>query len=117
MPNSVAILARSLLSPIPTEQCSRVAASTRSRITAANATGSASSPVAPAPAATNASSQPSTSTTTGRPPHSSERSVSITPAEASSYAAWSAGRNTASGSFFSAVRIGMPDPTPNSRAS
>ena len=73
--------------------------------------------MAAGPAATKASSHPRTSTTTGRPPHSSERSVSITPADASSYAVWSAGRNTASGIFLAAVRIGIPEPTPNARAS
>ena len=51
------------------------------------------------PAARNASSQPRTSTTTGRPPHSSDRSVPITAAEASSYASRSTGRNTASGAL------------------
>ena len=68
-------------------------------------------------AATKASSQPSTSTTTGRPPHSSERSVSITTAEAASYAGASTGRKIASGSLRAASRSGMPEPTPYSRAS
>ena len=120
LPKSVAIFARSLLSPMPTEQCSPVASSTRARTCSAKSRGSPSSgcpPPTPSPAARNASSQPSTSTTTGTPPHSSERSVSITSADAASYAAWSAGRKTASGHLRAATRSGIPEPTPNARAS
>ncbi len=60
----------------------------------------------------NASSQPSTSTGTSK-----ARSVSITCTEAASYAGASTGRKTASGHFLAAVRSGIPDPTPNARAS
>ncbi len=102
----MAILARSLLSPIPTEQCSPVCSSTAARSRAANASGSS------ALTARNASSQPSTSTGTPK-----ERSVSITRAEAASYAGASTGRNTASGHLRAAVRSGIADPTPYSRAS
>jgi hypothetical protein len=148
LPNSVAIFARSLLSPIPTEQCSPVAVSTRSLTTAAKAAGSGRTPPrapfpsgitggrppcpasttgvspcvsSPAPgcgaAARNASSQPSTSTTTGRPSHSRARSVAITSAEAASYAGRSTGRNTASGQRRAAMRNGIPEATPKARAS
>ena len=41
----------------------------------------------------------------------------MTRADAASYAGASTGRNTASGHFRAAVRSGIPDPTPNSRAS
>ena len=61
LPKSVAILARSLLSPMPTEQCSPVAASTR-RGRARRAPPGRPGRRAPRPAARNASSQPSTST-------------------------------------------------------
>jgi len=72
-PNPVASLACSLLSPIPTEHDSSVAASTRSRTSRANDSGSdVSTP-------RNASSQPSTSTTA---PVS--RSTSMTTADTSS---------------------------------
>ncbi len=72
LPNPVAILARTLLSPIPTEQCSRVAASTVSRARSANACGSALwIPM-------KASSQPRTSTTAP----SSPRSTAMTCADA-----------------------------------
>ena len=57
LPNSVAILARTLVSPMPTEQCSWVASSTSAWIVRATASGSSVS------MPTNASSQPSTSTT------------------------------------------------------
>jgi hypothetical protein len=80
LPKSVAILARSLLSPIPTEQCSRWREDRgahllgeRTRVAEVGV---------PVPAPRNASSQPSTSTTTGTPPHSSERSAAITSADA-----------------------------------
>src|SRR6185503_6878414 len=106
LPKLVAILACSLLSPMPTEQCSRVASSTAVRTSSANASGSSVS------TARNASSQPSTSTGT-----SSERSVSMTRTDASSYARWSTGRKTASGHLRAAVRSGIPEPTPNARAS
>lgn len=81
MPNSVAILARSLLSPMPTEQCRPVFSSTAACNDRASATGSSTA------APTNASSQPITSTTTGN-----ERSTAITSADAASYRAWSTGR-------------------------
>ena len=106
LPKLVAILACSLLSPMPTEQCSRVASSTAVRTSSANASGSSVS------TARKASSQPSTSTGT-----SSERSVSMTRTDASSYAWWSTGRKTASGHLRAAVRSGIPEPTPNARAS
>ena len=41
----------------------------------------------------------------------------MTCAEAASYAAWSTGRKTASGHLRTAVRSGIPEPTPNARAS
>ena len=106
LPKSVAILARSLLSPIPTEQCSPVASSTAARTSSAKPCGSSVS------TPRNASSQPSTSTGTSKP-----RSVSITRADAASYAGASTARKTASGHFRAAVRNGIPDPTPCSRAS
>jgi hypothetical protein len=62
---------------------------------------------------TNASSQPSTSTTAPSRP----RSTAITCAEAASYAAASTGRMTALGALRAASRNGMPEPTPNTRAS
>ena len=75
LPNSVAILARTLLSPMPTEQCSRVSRRTASCARRASASGSS------VRAPRNASSHPSTSTTTP-----SDRSVAITWSEAASYA-------------------------------
>ena len=74
LPKSVAILARTRVSPMPTEQCSPVASSTAAWIARAVATGSSVS------MPTNASSQPSTSTTAP----GVARSVAITRAEASS---------------------------------
>ena len=62
---------------------------------------------------TKASSQPSTSTTAP----GIARRVSITTAEASSYAGLSTGSSTASGQRRTAVLSGIPDRTPNSRAS
>jgi hypothetical protein len=53
-----------------------------------------------------------TSTTTPSKP----RSTAMTSSDAASYAGLSAGRNTASGQRAKAVRSGMPDRTPNSRA-
>ena len=107
LPNPVATFARILLSPMPTEACSPVAASTSACTRRANPTGS------PVRTPTNASSQPSTSTTAPSRP----RSTAITCAEAASYAAASTGRMTAVGAFFAASRNGMPEPTPNARAS
>ena len=66
-------------------------------------------------APTNASSQPSTSTTAPSVGPKS-RSTAITSADAASYAGLSAGRKTASGQRRAAVRSGMPDRTPYSRA-
>ena len=57
LPKSVAILARTMVSPMPTEQCRPVAASTSAWTSRAVASGSSVS------TPTNASSQPSTSTT------------------------------------------------------
>ena len=74
LPKSVAILARTRVSPMPTEQCSSVAASTAAWISGRSATGSSVS------TPTNASSQPSTSTTAP----GVARSVSITRADAAS---------------------------------
>ena len=109
LPNSVAILARRRLSPIPTAHDRWVRVRTASWILAANASASAGpSTVAP----TNASSQPMTSTTTP----SMLRSTAMTSADAASYAGLSAGRNTASGQRARAVRSGIPDRMPNSRA-
>jgi hypothetical protein len=72
--NSVASLARNMLSPTPIEQCSRVRSRTSARMICARASGSSVS------APTNASSQPITSTTTpGR-----VRNVAMTSSEASS---------------------------------
>jgi hypothetical protein len=72
--NSVASLARSMLSPTPTEQCSRVRSRTSARIAPASASGS------PVSAPTKASSHPITSTTTpGR-----ARSVAMTSSDTSS---------------------------------
>ena len=107
LPNSVAILARTLVSPMPTEQCSPVAASTSAWIVRATASGSSVS------MPTNASSQPSTSTTAP----GIGRRVSITTAEAASYAGASTGSSTASGQRRTAVLSGIPERTPNSRAS
>ena len=73
LPNPVASLAWSLLSPMPTVQCSRVASSTRAWSVRANRSGSGMS------TPRNASSQPITSTTA---PES--RSTSMTWADTSS---------------------------------
>ena len=109
LPNSVAILARSRLSPIPTAQVSRVSAATAAWIRCASSSAAAASAtVAP----TNASSQPITSTVTPAKP----RSTAMTRSDAASYAGLSAGRNTASGQRCSAVRSGIPERTPYSRA-
>ena len=94
---------------MPTQHVSRVRACTASRTRRASSSGS--SVVAP----TNASSQPSTSTTTPSVGPKSARTA-ITSADAASYAALSAGRKTASGQRRAAVRRGMPDRTPYSRA-
>ena len=107
LPNSVAILARTFVSPMPTEQCSRLAASTSAWMRRATASGSSAS------TPTNASSQPSTSTTAP----GTARSVAMTVADAASYASKSTGSSTACGQRFTAVLSGMPDRTPNSRAS
>jgi hypothetical protein len=107
LPNPVAIFARILLSPIPTEQCSRVAASTSVCTRRANVSGS------PVRTPTNASSQPRTSTTTPSMP----RSAPMTCAEAASYAAASTGRMTALGALRAASRNDIPEPTPKARAS
>ena len=74
LPNSVAILARTVVSPIPTEQDSRVAARTAAWACRAYASGSS------VDTPTKASSQPSTWTTAPGSP----RSVAITAAEAAS---------------------------------
>jgi hydroxymethylglutaryl-CoA reductase len=74
LPKPVAIFARTLLSPMPTEQCSRVAASTTR--CASCATDSGSAVVTPR----KHSSHPSTSSTTP----GSARSVSITSVDARS---------------------------------
>ncbi len=73
LPNPVAILACSLFSPIPTVQSSWVAARTRVASDRAKASGSSTS------TPTNASSQPSTSTTAPL-----DRSTPITDSETSS---------------------------------
>ena len=74
LPKSVAILARTSVSPIPIEQCSRVLANTAAWISMAVRNGSSVS------TPTNASSQPSTSTTApGR-----ARNVAMTSADAAS---------------------------------
>jgi len=106
LPKPVAILARTLVSPMPTEHRSPVASSTATCTRRANPSGS--SPSWPR----NASSQPSTSTTVPSP-----RSVSMTCADAASYAWWSTGSTTASGTLRTATRSGIPDPTPYARAS
>ena len=74
LPKSVAVLARTRVSPIPTEQCSPVRSSTAARISRAVRSGSSLS------TPTNASSQPSTSTTAP----GTSRSVASTSAEAAS---------------------------------
>ena len=74
LPKSVAILARTRVSPMPTEQCRPVASSTAAWIERAAASGSSVS------TPTNASSHPSTSTTAP----GVARSVSITRADAAS---------------------------------
>ena len=74
LPKSVAILARTRVSPMPTEQWRSVAASTAAWMLRAVATGSSVS------IPTKASSQPSTSTTAP----GVARSVSITLADAAS---------------------------------
>ena len=74
LPKSVAILARTSVSPMPTEQWRPVASSTAACTCRAVATGSSVS------TPTNASSHPSTSTTAP----GVARSVSITRADASS---------------------------------
>ncbi len=107
LPNSVAILARTFVSPMPTEQYSSVAA--RTSAIRLRATTSGSSVTIP----TNASSQPSTSTTAP----GTARRVSITTADAASYAGPSTGSSTASGQRRTAVFSGIPECTPNSRAS
>ena len=94
---------------MPTQQVSRVRLCTSSRIRCATST--ASSVVRP----TNASSHPSTSTTA--PSVGPKlRSTAITSSDAASYAALSAGRKTASGQRRAAVRSGIPDRMPCSRA-
>ena len=107
LPKSVAILARTLVSPMPTEQCRSVAARTSAWMVRATCSGSSVS------MPTNASSQPSTSTTAP----GIARSVSITTDEAASYAGPSTGSSTASGQRRTAVLSGIPDLIPNSRAS
>ena len=107
LPNSVAILARTLVSPMPTVQCSDVAASTSPWMPCATSSGSSDS------RPTNASSQPSTSTTAP----GTARRVSMTTADAASYAGLSTGSTTAAGQRRTAVRSGIPERTPNSRAS
>ncbi len=77
LPNSVAIFARTLLSPIPTEQCRPVASSTAR--CAARATLSGSSVTTPR----KHSSHPITSSTTS----GSVRSAAITSSDARSYSA------------------------------
>ena len=74
LPKSVAILARTRVSPMPTEQCSPVAASTAAWIERAATTGSSAS------IPTKASSHPSTSTTAP----GVARNVAITCADAAS---------------------------------
>ena len=74
LPNSVAIFARTLVSPMPTVQCRRVAASTSAWMRRATTSGSSAS------TPTKASSQPSTSTTAP----GTARRVSMTTAEAAS---------------------------------
>ena len=73
LPKSVAILACSLLSPMPIEQCRPVRSRTAARTCWANATGSS------VVTARNASSQPSTSTGTSK-----DLSASITCTDAAS---------------------------------
>src|SRR6185312_4920980 len=102
----VAILACSLLSPMPTEQSRSVAAFTSAASPLAKLSGSSVS------TPTNASSQPRTST--GQPVSCS---TAITRVDTSLYASASTGRNTQSGQRFAAVRSGRPECTPNSRAS
>src|SRR6266545_1934759 len=80
--NRVAILARCLVSPMPTEHASPVVSATVRRTVVASSSGSSTS------APTNASSHPHTSTTTGN-----AFNAAITSADADSYAGWSAGRN------------------------
>jgi hypothetical protein len=87
--------------------------STLSPTTSAACTRRASASGSPVRTPTNASSQPSTSTTAPSMP----RSTAMTCAEAASYAAASTGRMTAVGALRAASRNGMPDPTPNARAS
>ena len=85
LPNSVAIFARSRLSPIPTAQVRRVSAVTAAWIRLASSSAAASSAtVVP----TNASSHPMTSTVTP----SNRRSTAMTCSDAASYAGLSAGQ-------------------------
>lgn len=107
LPNPVATLARTSVSPIPMLQCSRVASSTACCVRRAYASGS--SVAIP----TKASSHPSTCTTAP----GCARSVAMTSSDAARYAGASTGRMTASGAFRAAMRSGIPDPTPYSRAS
>ena len=104
--NPVAVFASSLVSPIPTAHRSPVAANTVACSWRAKPSGS--SVFTP----TNASSQPHTSTTAP-----SDRNAAITRSEAASYAGRSIGRNTAPGHLRAAVLSGIPDRTPNARAS
>ena len=86
LPKSVAILACSLLSPIPTEQCSSVAARTCSRICCANPTGrDRSCPPAAAPRRTPRPS-PAPRRRPGRRPTSSDLQGRHHTADAASYA-------------------------------
>lgn len=106
LPKPVAIFARIRLSPMPTEQCRPVARRTESWMRRATCSGSSASQP------TKASSQPRTSTTVPSP-----RSASITCSDAAPYASWSTGSTIASGTLRTARRNGMPEPTPNARAS
>ena len=94
---------------MPTQQVRRVCVRTASRIRRASPSGS----VVAAP--TNASSHPITSTTVPSIGPKLRRTA-ITSSDAASYAALSAGRKTASGQRRAAVRSGIPEWTPYSRA-
>ena len=106
LPNPLASLAWSRLSPIPIVDHRRVRSSTRSWIARANASGSS------VVTARKASSHPATSTSA-----SNERSVSITSRLAARYASESTGRKMASGLRLYAVRSGIALRIPNTRAS
>ena len=121
--DAVAILARHACvvtaCPRPASAGSAVAASTSrvADVLSKRRRGSPQLAVPPPPEAPRkASSQPSTSTTTGTPPHSSPRRVAITPRRGLVVRRPVDGQEDGVRIFRAAIRSGMPEPTPCSRA-